>query len=174
MTNRFAEKFILFFRHRKHVILLLASWICGFAFGCIFSPREGEDLRATLLAFGAADRSVLFGLTGACIALMLSVILVRASPKLFLYSVAFLEAFIVSFLNISFIVAFGSAGWIFRSLMLFIPSTMSVVLLWLWCRLLDNDNVFRDVVRALCAAFVIVIFDYLVISPFAAGFVIKI
>lgn len=174
LTKKLAVNLIASLQKRTHIIFLFLTWACGFLFGCAVAPQTGEDLRSVLLVIGEQEPSLLGGIITVSISLLLSSIIVRFFPKPCLLVIVFLKAFVVSFMNMSLWVAFGSAGWVMRAFLLFIPTTTSVIMLWFWHRLLYNLRPSRDILFALCATAGIVSIDYFVVSPFTAGFIINI
>lgn len=164
---------------------------------CPAAPHKLRKGRRFLVAFfwvagllcGAwiglsADSSLFFWLRGIlwvspsvtgllCVVLfpfLMSVLVVFLFRPGLLLLVCFGKAFLYAFASVSILLAFGSAGWLFRWLLLFHDCVCAPVLYWFWLHYLPGN-------RSLCiwdAAWMLSIgllagsLDYSVVVPFLA------
>ena len=155
---------------RKLRLLFVSFFVLGIVFGICLSGMVHNSLHSSVYTAGRADISF----WGLCVVLLMpllaSLVPFYFNIPILVLPIAFFKAFIFGFCSCCIAFAYGDAGWLVRSLLLFSDSTMLIVLCWYWLTHLDGNR-FRlkqDTFLCLCVALVIGITDYMYISPFAA------
>lgn len=155
---------------RGCVLLLALFWCIGLLCGCAAS-RQAEAYLVPLMSAAAAHRVSIVGLLAVLLLpLLFSAFAVFISEPRLLLAAAFLKAFTFGFTAWGITVAFGMAGWLIRSLLLFSDCCMLPFLFWFWLRHISGE---RAAVRndlAVCTAVAVLVgsIDFWKVSPFLA------
>lgn len=155
---------------RSCVVFLAFLWICGLFCGMFF-VSVAEDAFLPLMRTVAYSRVSIVGLAAVLVfPLAISAATVYLTVPAFLFPICFFKAFSFGCCLYSVSVAFGSAGWLVRVLLLFSDSCMMVPLLWFWCRHQagNRDLIKQDLVVCASCAALIGATDYFLISPYLA------
>lgn len=152
-------------------LLIACIWIIGFLFGCYLGWQltdSGTLLIRNAVWFPSSFFSLYFVLF---LPFVLSAIFIRISAPLLSLVVVFLKALSVGCCACGVIVAFSSAGWLIRSLLLFSDSLIVVLLLWFWIRNIagDRKKLSTDVFLCAVISFIISCIDYFAVSAFLAA-----
>lgn len=151
-------------------VLLACAWFLGLVTGILFSISASDSLFPTMRAAVSGCVSISGLLSAMLLPLLFSAFAVYISQPLLLIPIAFLKALIFSFLGMSIMAAYGSAGWLVRFLLMFSDCMMLPFLWWYWLQAISCPR--RAAVRNTALVFVIAVmigsFDYCVISPFLA------
>jgi len=156
----------------SHYVQVLIFWTAGFLAGfCFFTLCK--PLSVSLM------RSAIFqpvSIVGLCLHIFIPFFLVAYSPPS-VYLGIIKVCYFIKALSFGFIVAsisylYGSAGWLVSGLYLF--SEYCTFPLFLLCSLWPKDvksDVFRvrSLIVCICLCFIIILFDYYIISPFLRG-----
>lgn len=102
---------------------------------------------------------------------LLSALAVYLQSLRLLPLIAFGKAFLVSFLGLSLLEAFGSAGQLVRWLLMFSDCCSLPLLFWYWLRHISGPGrlTWSGTALVLLVALLIGGFDYCVVSPFLAA-----
>ena len=162
------------FRCSWCAIILAFSWIAGLLCGLFFVSKAAEPL-SLLMHTAVYNHITLFGLAAVLfLPLIASAAAVYLGAHILIFPICFIKSFAFGVCLCGVSVAFGSAGWLVRVLLLFSDSCMIVVLLWFWYRHLTGDRsvLRRDTVLCAAVALFVGLVDYLFVSPFFAGLLI--
>lgn len=151
---------------RMQVLLTALSWILGLlsAVAAVLCQHSFSMMYPFVF-----DRVSIVGMIASLVLpIILSYILINRCNIYFALPVLFLKAFLYMCCYYSISVAFGSAGWLVRALVLFSDSVSVVILLFFFYMYVAGDTgVFHRLFRiAILALLVIGCLDYYVISPF--------
>lgn len=154
---------------RSSGLMLSVCWAAGTVCGIFFFLYAGTPLvslmRRTLV--GSVSIVSLFGI--GLIPFLFTAYAVFVSKLQLVYGICFLKAFLFSFVSIGISVAFASAGWLARSLLLFSGGIWCSLLFFLWSRLLSGQRVCWAAVLFI-GLLIGGIMGY-IISPFLAGLI---
>lgn len=165
--KKLVRYFLVFVRSNTMLIAFCFAWCIGCVLGCylacLLPGKALLTIRASILnPIGITDvlASALFPL-GAFIAL-----LHLYSPAVILMT--FVKATSFAFCSYGVHLAFGSAGWLMRSLLLCSDVCLIASLLWCACKRFSGDGNFRtkDFVFIACFVLTVSLVDCYVISPF--------
>ena len=153
-------------RGRAHLVLAL-SFLLGHFWGIWFSGMASEQLSsATRMA--AWNHVSVFGLLSSTVLpFLFSAFAVYLKQPILLIPIAFVKAFLFSYVGYHLWMAWGSAGWLIRGLMMFGTGLSMPVLYWYWQRYIDGRG-FQWEVFLLTLGFLLVIgmVDYQWVAPF--------
>ena len=150
------------------VLLVSFVWILGFLIGNYFASQTADIHH--LLLHNIAFCSVSF--LGLYFALffpfILSAFLIRSPVQSFTLLIVFAKALSIGFCACGIMIAFSSAGWLMRSLLLFSDSLIVILLLWFWIRNYTYEISKLNTDLSICAvlSFIISCIDYFAVSPF--------
>ena len=162
----FTYKSPVFISHR--IILLFAVCICGMIAGCWQSIAASDSV---LLIYDHAiftNASLLGLLLYSLIPFVLVHILLRWSYILVAYALLFFKMFLFGCCAYGLVIAFGQSGWLVRWLIMFSDSCTIILLIWYFARSISgtSDHAQSDHIICIVLSAMIVIFDYLIVSPF--------
>ena len=151
-------------------MLLCIAWILGLACGMIYAYHASDRFFAMMRSAAEGSVSIVGMFVIYALPFLLSAFAVFISRRELLIPLAFLKAFSFSAILFSFELAFCSAGWIIRLLVMLPDLVAMPLLLYYWFRCLEEErsNVMMDL--AICAGFIglLVFFESCFISPFLA------
>ena len=151
-------------------MVLASSWFLGLVLGIVFSIAAGDPL-VSLMRTAVNSRVSISGLlTAILLPFLLSAFAVIFHESWLLILIAFLKAFMFSFVGFGVTVAFRSAGWLVRLLLMFGDCCSLPVLFWYWSRHVgvQESSSFSAIVVPFALLFCIGSFDFCVVSPFLA------
>ena len=145
------------------VIFLTIAWILGIFIG--FYAANGTNHFVIELP---QHSRTLFGLLFVILLpFLFSVLSMRYLTPLLFIPLAFADAFIFAYCSYCIQFSFGNAGWLFRWLLMFSDSCMSVTLLLFWVRNIDQTYHSRkDLGIFFIISCLIGFIDYFAVSPF--------
>lgn len=156
-------------RRRPHGIILSFCWGMGWVCGVLlflYAGTPGVSLMRGI-AFGSVSVVSLFCIGS--IPFLFTAYAVFISELRLLFLICFCKACLFSFISVGISVAFSSAGWMMRTMLLFSGSIWCVELYFLWLRLLSGRKAcWFPVISVGIAAGCI---SYYIISPFLAGLI---
>ena len=154
---------------RRNRCLLLALWfLWGLISGAVLSAAA-NSIASLIPAAVIRPGSISGLLTVVALPFLMSFFAAWIQWPWLLYPIAFFKAFLVSFLGLGVLCAYGSAGWLIRLLLLFSECCTLPLLILCWIRLLSGQG--RRLLPAASAVFtasLIGSFDYCIVSPFLA------
>lgn len=154
-------------------VILACAWIAGFAGGIFCSFCASNSLFPTMRAAVSGCVSIHGLLSVVLLPLLFSAFAVYISQPWLLIPLAFIKTFVFSFLAVGIMAAYGSAGWLVRSLLMFSDGLMLPVLWWYWSQCLERSciSVWKAWAGVLAFSALIGSVDYCVISPFLANLI---
>lgn len=168
--DRFLNLKLPNFGRKVSLTILAVVWLLGLLLGTVISICAGDSL-VSLMRMAVSGRVSISGLLSAMVLpFLLSALAVYIQKPVLLVLIAFGKAFLVSYLGLGAMAAYGSAGWLVRWLLMF-SDCCSLPLLWLyWLRLLSGKRRFASIETAALMIAVVLIgsLDYCVVSPFLA------
>lgn len=155
-------------------IILAVSWNLGFLLGLLIAVN-GNPAFFSLMRTAASSRMSIVGLlTVTILPFLLSVIVIVCSRPFLVPVICFIHAFTFGYCACGVAVAFGSAGWLVRWLMLFSAGCTSPLLYWFWLRHISGTakSVWNDFAFCAVIVFFITCLDFRFIAPFLANLII--
>lgn len=145
-------------------------WVTGLACGILVHLTAGSLLVPLMRSAACAPVSIFGLLCVSVLPFLLSAFVVFLSKPVLLLPICFGKAFLFSFVSLGIYQAFGSAGWIFRWLLLFNDCACVPLLYWFWLRYLSGDRPLYCWEAALILSLEMLIgsVNYNIISPFLA------
>ena len=153
---------------KECVILLPVLWVIGFAVGLYFLTIMDSGLQELFYSASVCSVSVVGMLISAFLPIFISAIAAYFSVPVLIYALCFFKAVCYSFVLCGIVTAFGYSGWLIRLMLLFTDSAITVLLFWLWHKLLSSDCCFTGQAFLICAAVAVAIcaIDYFLVSPY--------
>lgn len=168
--DRFFDLNLSFFRAKARYFILAFAWISGLLLGAVFSASASAELSSVMLAAAHTGVSIYGLLAVRLLPFLLSALSIYFSQPILLYAVAFLKAFLYSYMGTGLFMACCSAGWILFSLLMF-SDTIMLPILWLsWLRYIPGQRSASYRCHAICAFFAVAVgcIDYTYIAPYLA------
>lgn len=168
--DRFLKFNLPAMRCKGRKAILALAWFLGLISGILFSVMASDSVFPTMRAAATGCVSISGLLSAILLPLLFSAFAVYISQPLLLIPIAFGKAFVFSFVGMSVMAAYGSAGWLVRFLLMFSDCMMLPFLWWYWLRYLSGSRASAFCSTALLVSLAVIIgsFDYRVISPFLA------
>lgn len=169
MARFFHQDLPLWWRKGSAVFLAL-FWTVGLLFGVSFFFFAGKIFSSLMLGVLYGSVSIVGLLCVTVLPFLFSAFAVYLSEPWLLLLVSFWKAFQFSFVSLSILSCFGSAGWLFRWLLMFSDLISLPVLFWYWSRYISGEQGFSCTESLLILSVCILIgsFDYGYVSPFLA------
>ena len=169
MYRRFSSSLRPFAGAEQEVFLSLI-WCVGIGCGVYFATRADEIYLSLMRKAAYCPVSIVGLAASAYLPYLLSAFAVNFGNRWLLLGICFLKALMFAFAAGAVHLAFGSAGWLFRWLLLFSDSTSLWLLLWFALRHIKGQGISfrRDLVVCFGAVTAVCSIDYCVISPFLA------
>lgn len=164
------RKLMSFASRRAAFLLLACTWMTGLMFGAFFSARAG-DTYLLLMRTAASSRVSVTGLAAsAYLPFLFAAFAVSVNKPKLLYPICFCKAFLSCAAFCGAALAFGSAGWLVRSLLSFTDLCLLPVFCWFMIRHIGGDveTLKKDLALCTGAAVLVGSLDYCVVSPFLA------
>lgn len=144
-------------------------WCLGFLFGVflfLYAGTPGVSLMRRTV-YGSVSIVSLIGI--GLLPFLFTAYAVFLSELRLLFLICFCKACMFAFVSIGISVAFSSAGWMMRGLLVYYDSILCVLLYFLWHRLLAGRKVywFAIIFAGVLAGSI----EYYIISPFLAGLI---
>ena len=156
------------FRLRKLYPLFLAScWILGLVCGISDFFTAGSSLTSLMRSISSGAVSIVSVLCAVLLPFLLTIFLVSFRRPSLIFSVCFCKAFLFSFLSAGILVQYGTAGWLFRCLLLFCDIITVPVLYFFWLRNVSRiDPLFGWIVLLMLAIAILAAgLNYRIILP---------
>ncbi|MGM9651200.1 MAG: hypothetical protein ACI3VX_04595 [Faecousia sp.] len=159
--------------HKGCRFFLAGFWVSGFLCGILVYLSAGRTLVSLMRSTPMASVSIVGMLCVTTLPFLFSATAVFLSKPVLLLPICFGKAFLFAFVSMGIFQAFGSAGWLFRWLLLFSDCASVPVLYWFWLRHISGDRPLIGWEAAwLCSLAVLTgSIHFSVISPFLAGLI---
>lgn len=154
---------------RKACIPLLAfCWFSGIALGALTGCSAGDSAISLMRAVSDFDVSIVALFFSQVLPFLISAIAVYIHAPWLLLLISFGKAFTFSFCASILTLAYGSAGWLLRLLLMFSDFCLCPVLLLFWARHIFADQKLNlsDCCACLMVIAAIVYWDHSFVSPF--------
>ena len=158
----------------RRMYILLAFSCCFGAVCGILAAFRSEESFLSLMRMAVTSHVSIVGLTvSALLPFLFAAFAVYLGQPFFLCILCFFRMFAFTFLGCCFHLAFGSAGWLLRSLFQFTDGCCLALLCWFSLRQLSASYAFPVRDLSVCCGLCIVTcaIDYLMISPFLASLI---
>ena len=168
--GRFLNLKRLCFQRKNRSPYLALCFSLGLIAGAVLAAASGSSLNSMIPLAADKPGSLSGVLLTALLPFGLSAFVGLIGELLLLYPIVFWKAFLVSFIGVGVMGAYGSAGWLMRLLLLFSECCTLPLLILFWIRLLTGQGS-RTMFSALnvLAAVLIGSLDYCIVSPFLAN-----
>ena len=155
----------LWSKYAVHAVLLV--WSVGFAAGLICIHCAFDYYAVSIQSVAELDATFLGLLLTGATPLLLSYIVFRLSVAPLVLLPVFTKAFGFAFCSFWILWSYGSAGWLFRALLLVSDSAWVVILIFFCIRYINGDRktMSRHLVVCLATAVAVVMVDYLYVVP---------
>ena len=167
---RFLHRCFICLRRNANTAFLAACFLTGLILGIRMS--HGVDFSVSLMRGALSSTvSIVRLLSVLLLPLLFSALAVFFSKPQLLYPIAFLKAFVFSFVSAGICTGFGSAGWLARPLIMFSDS-LSLPMLWLyWLRHIPGRRTFQaaDVMVIAGCVGLVGLLDQFLIMPLLQG-----
>ena len=148
---------------------LLLAWSLGLVVGVYFFLSAGTPVFSMMREIPAGSVSIVSLLVTGLIPFLFTAYAVFISSYWLILAVCFCKAILNSFISMGITVAYASAGWLVRSLLLISDSFICVLLLFLWLRFRSESKTRWFLSWLVCI--VISTSVFYIISPYAAGLI---
>ena len=146
--------------------LLAVCWLLGVFCGMLLFLHAGTPVFSLMRRLPYGSVSIVSLLAAGLIPFLFTAYAVFISRPRMVFAVAFCKACLFSFVSLGISVAFASAGWLMRGLLLFGSGVSCVMLYFLWLRILSGRKTYWLAVAAAAAAACWT--SFYIISPFLA------
>ena len=163
-----------FFRHfsefrlsRCTVISVLFFWVSGLLLGMFLAVKPQNTAFSSIVLtvpYAAVTKASL--ICAVFSPVFFSLALAISGRLYHLYAVAFLKAFLFSFLGVTFLVCYQDAGWLVFTMMMFSQIASLPALCWLWLQLLRNNIRKYPYAVLFCYLITAILLHYYSITPF--------
>ncbi len=154
---------------RLSPILFWIVWTFGLLSGLYVVSESNDSARSVFLLF-LSSRSTLVGLIlTQMFPLVFSCFIFWLSKPNLIHLVIFIKAFLFAYCAFGIVLAYGTAGWMIRWIILFSSSCSTLPLLWFWCRNFTKkgESYCQDLLVCAFSLILICVFDYLAVLPLA-------
>lgn len=147
---------------------LACSWLSGLVCGILVSLSAGSLLVSLMRSTLYVPVSIVGLLCVTILPFLFSALAVFLSRPGLLLPICFAKAFLLAFVSVGILRAFGSAGWLLRWLLLFGDCASVPVLYWFWLRYISGNRPLCgwEAISMLSLGLLIGSVNYSVISPF--------
>lgn len=134
MMTRLFHRIALPPQRKGSSVFLAFFWSGGLVFGITLFALAGECTVPLMRQAASCQVSIVSLLMANLLPFLISALAVYIHKPVLLYGCAFLRACLLSFVSMGTMVAFGSAGWLVRLLLMFSDICLAVLLYvyWLW------------------------------------------
>lgn len=172
MARFLHQEFIPHHPARRYVVLL-GFWIAGSMCGIVSACHADVSFLSMMHRTVYCSASIVRLLVTVFLPFLLSAMAVFLSVPRLLFPIAFVRAYLLTFVSMGILLTFGSAGWLFRFLIGFgdIASVPLLFFFWLRCLREGERICHTDFLVVASLIFMIVCIDFRIISPLLAGFI---
>lgn len=153
---------------------LACFWLSGFLCGILVYLYAGRTLVSMMRSTLRVSVSIVGMLCVTTLPFLLSAFAVFLSKPALLLPICFGKAFLLAFVSIGMLQAFGSAGWLLRWILLFSDFVYVPLLYCFWLRHISGVRPLDSWETALMCSLGLLIgsVNFSVISPFLAGLIV--
>lgn len=161
------------FWHRHCALVLASSFLLGHLLGVWFSGIASEHYLSAMRAVVSSRVSIIGLLSSMVLPFLFSAFAVYLQQPVLLIPIAFMKAFLFSYLGYGLYTAWGSAAWLVTGLTMFGSLCSMPVLYWYWLRHMGGRR-FEILPFCLILGILVMIgmMDYCLIVPFLANIII--
>lgn len=159
-----------FLFRKGSAIVLALSWSAGLFSGAFAYPVCGGLFTSLMRGLPFSAVSIVGRFLSAALPFLFSALAVSLSQSWLLFLIGYGKSFLSSFLSLSLILGFGSAGWLFRLLSMF-TGLASLPLLYLYQHRLLSHSSHGELPAALSLLWLIGSVDSVYILPFLADMI---
>ena len=168
--DRFLRLNLPFLCCRTPRTLLAIFWIAGLILGAMFALSADTLLTPTMHTALFCGMSISGLLTSLLLPLLFTALAVYISQPMMLLLIAFLKAFLFSFVGVGLLMAFGTSAWLIRNLLMFSETLSLPIFWWFWGCILSEHSMARyGAIPVGLAIVAIGCVDYTFIGPFLAA-----
>lgn len=153
---------------RVTAIILAFAFLAGLCAGAYAATLAGTNISSLMRTASTTCVSIAGLLPALLLPFLFTAFAVYISQYWLLIPIAFVKAFLFSYLGATVLLLFQDSGWLVQLLLMFADCLSLPVLWWLWLRLCCDGQ--RKHLRCYIGVFVaiagIVCLDYQIISPF--------
>ena len=172
MIRSLRSCFLCISRNAVTVVLSLV-FLAGLIYGTYLSLFVDPSVFSLMRMSASCHVSIVGFLSALLLPVAFSAFAIYISCVPLLFLVAFLKAFVFSFLSSGFLLALGDSGWLLRILFMFSDLASLPLLCWLWMHICNNGrgSNLRCAVVVLFVICGIGYLDYYCVSPFLANLI---
>lgn len=169
MDQRF-RKIMLSAIHPPPSAVLAVVWILGLVFGSVLVTVSDDSYFLLMCEAANCPVSITGLIASVFLPFLISAFAVFIGKPKLIFVICFCQAAGFSFAAAAALAAFGSAGWLIGSLLLFSDICFNPVLCWFWIRQISANRNSFPADAFVCTAFAALIgsVDLCVVSPFLA------
>ncbi len=147
--------------------VLAFFWILGLIFGVFLFQTAGDSFLPLMRSIPQGAVSIMSLFCSVYLPFLFSAFAVICSQTIILFPISFCEAFLLSFVSFGVTQAYGTAGWLIRSMLLFSNFFCAPILYFLWLRYLSGFRRFSllEFLFIGCAVILIGSIHYSIITP---------
>ncbi len=153
---------------KRSVITLVLSWCGGLLAGTLFAAGADESLLSLMRRALSCRVSIVLLFLAAVLPFLITAYAVCINKYLILYAACFLKGLVFSYCAFLIFRAMGDSGWLLQPMFQFTDSVMCTVFCWfsLRCCTIGERLLKRDLMVCIFISALVVIIDFLLVSPF--------
>ncbi len=162
-----------FLQLRFSMIAFWIIWVCGLLSG-LYVVSMSDDSAYCVFRLFLYSQSTLFGLLlTQMLPLAFTCFIFWLSKPCLTSLFVYIKAFLFAYCAFGIVLAYGTAGWMIRWIILFSSSCSTLPLLWFWCRNFTKkgESYCQDLLVCAFSLILICVFDYLAVLPLAKSLV---
>lgn len=126
-------------------VVLACFWSGGFVFGILFFFLAGDSFVSLMRRASCCRVSIVSLLMANLLPFLISALAVYIHKPWLLYGCAFFRSCLLGFVSMGTLMAFGSAGWLVRLLLMFSDVSLAILLYLYWLRHISGLRRFSPV-----------------------------
>lgn len=152
---------------KAYPFFLAFFWLFGLCFGVMAFVLADVSFVSLMRSFFDCAVSI-FGLLWTILPFLISTAAFFLAAPWLLYLICFVKAFLLSFLTCGICIAFGSAGWLIRTLILFEDLVTAPLLYGYWLYFLSDEGLYKKASTALALSVSLLLcsLEHCFVSPF--------
>lgn len=167
--HRFRVPAISFLKKNTiYALLISVAWILGLISGCLLIEYSSDVFAHIFHSAPYASPSAFSSFFVLIVPFLLSFVFIKFSKPAICLLLIFIKALSFSCCSCGIIIAYASAGWLVRFLLLFADSCITAMLLWFMIRNVaeERGSLFTDTLLSVFFTFLICCFDAFAVSPY--------
>lgn len=164
---RFLHRFSPHHSRKYHIIFLAFVWVFGLFCGVGLSHCAGDSFPSLMRRTALSSVSIVNLLTVSLLPFLFSAFAVYIHSYAFLAALCFIKGCLFAFVSSGIFLAFDSAGWLIRLLLMFSDLACLIPLWWFWISYFHDRRrgSYAMLIKCGMIAVLIVSLDYLYVSP---------